>query len=310
MSKLNITYTPNLSIPENAEKAGVSSRAVQKYMERHNISGRENNFRNRIATLRKAIEQLEKGGIAVNGKRLSEITGYSPTTIRKYLSILYDKESKIRTNLVHKNAHSFFVIKSVSHTQKEIIENIIRLYIPSKKIDCDLTYSTGKMWKGLPCPPLKFDKYPQIENVRPLAEVERMTDRVASVMVDPPFVISIGQTIDEAGKSLRLGSNLISNRFSCFNSEEQMQQANAYLLSQAWRILHKNGILIYKIQDTVSSGRQIFTHLWVANHAQRIGFELIDIFILHSRQRVLSPKHQNQQHARKYHAYFLVFRKK
>lgn len=310
MSKLSITYTPNLSIAENAEKAGVSVAAVRKYMAKRDISGRENNFRNRLTTLCKAVERMEKRGIAPTHKRLCEATGFSSKTVRKYAAILQKNGVKTYTDLVYNFPSSLPIIKSVSHTQKEIIENIIRLYIPSKKIDCDLTYSTGKMWKGLPCPPLKFDKYPQIENVRPLAEVERMTDRVASVMVDPPFVISIGQTIDEAGKSLRLGSNLISNRFSCFNSEEQMQQANAYLLSQAWRILHKNGILIYKIQDTVSSGRQIFTHLWVANHAQQIGFELVDIFILHSRQRVLSPKHQNQQHARKYHAYFLVFRKK
>lgn len=32
MSKLSITYTPNLSIAENAEKAGVSVAAVRKYM--------------------------------------------------------------------------------------------------------------------------------------------------------------------------------------------------------------------------------------------------------------------------------------
>ena len=147
MSKLSITYTPHLSIPENAEKAGVSVAAVRKYMAKRDISGRENNFRNRLTTLCKAVERMEKRGIAPTHKRLCEATGFSSKTVRKYAAILQENGVKTYTDLVCNFPSSLQIIKSVAYTQKEIIENIIRLYIPSKTIDCDLTYSTGKMWK-------------------------------------------------------------------------------------------------------------------------------------------------------------------
>lgn len=307
MGRVKIAFDPALSIKENSERAGVSMIAVQKYMERHGISARKNNFKNRLYIIEKAIQKFTKRGVEISYTQLAKETGFSTKTVKKYYDILQENKEELHTDLVYKfSASSSSTIKSVSTSQKEILENIIRLYIPSKKIDCDLTYSEGKMWKGLPIPSYRFDKFPQADDVCPLADVEHLTEKVDSCIADPPFVISYGGSVDETGKTKVEGSNLISDRFSCFRNELEMQEANAYLLSQAHQILNENGILIYKIQDTVSSGRQIFTHIWIVSHAQKSGFELLDIFILIKKHRLISPKHANQQHARKYHSYFLV----
>ena len=51
------------------------------------------------------------------------------------------------------------MVKSVSYDQGEIIKNIISLYIPSGKIDCDPTYSKGNFYNktGITPPTYKFE---------------------------------------------------------------------------------------------------------------------------------------------------------
>jgi hypothetical protein len=39
------------------------------------------------------------------------------------------------------------LISSISYDQGEIINNILRLHVPSYKIDCDPTYSKGNFYK-------------------------------------------------------------------------------------------------------------------------------------------------------------------
>jgi hypothetical protein len=80
-------------------------------------------------------------------------------------------------------------------------------------------------------------------------------------------------------------------------------------LKEYYRVLQENGILIFKCQDTVSGGKNYFSHVWIMNKAYEIGFYPKDLFILISKHRIISGKHKNQQHARKFHSYFWVFKK-
>ena len=66
-----------------------------------------------------------------------------------------------------------------------------------------------------------------------------------------------------------------------------------------------------KTQDTVSGGKNHFTHVMVMNMAMEIGFYPRDLIILTSKGRISSfgAKWHRQQHARKYHSYFLVLEK-
>jgi len=82
-------------------------------------------------------------------------------------------------------------------------------------------------------------------------------------------------------------------------------------LKEFMRVLAPSGYLVFKCQDTVSSGKQYLIHCDIYNLAMEIGYEVIDLFVLLAKNRIMSSpaKWPIQLHARKYHCYFFVFRK-
>ena len=83
-------------------------------------------------------------------------------------------------------------------------------------------------------------------------------------------------------------------------------------LKELYRITKKDGYVVMKCQDTVSGGKNHFTHVMIMNMALEIGYYPKDFFVLKSNRRINSfgDKWKRQQHARKYHSYFWVLQKK
>ncbi len=200
------------------------------------------------------------------------------------------------------------IIKSISFSNHEIIKNIMILY----NIDCfdlDCTYSIGVFWKKLPQPKYKTDLYPKFPDVIE-ASSESLpfeNESMNSIMFDPPFVIA-GKTYKENKE----GSSKIAKRFEAYENFNDLKKHYYQTLKECYRLLKKNGILVFKTQDIVSSGKNHFTHVLVMNMALSIGFYPKDLFILLSKSRLNSfnkGKWKKQEHARKYHSYFWVFQK-
>jgi len=81
------------------------------------------------------------------------------------------------------------IIKSVSESQNEIFNNIIRLYCPDG-FEVDPTYSKGNFYKVVPEPKYKLDLYPQSEEVKE-ADSRHLpfnNSSVESIVFDPPFI--------------------------------------------------------------------------------------------------------------------------
>ena len=75
-------------------------------------------------------------------------------------------------------------------------------------------------------------------------------------------------------------------------------------------MLDNKGILIFKCQDKVSSGKQYMSHCFIYNEAIKIGFYPKDLFILLAKNRLVADwQLKNQKNARKFHSYFWVFEK-
>lgn len=197
------------------------------------------------------------------------------------------------------------IISSINYDQHEIIQNIIDLHIPSKIIDCDPTYSIGNFYKkGLISPKYKFDKFPQLSGV-----IEATSDNlplenesINSIIFDPPFVIG-GATYKKSKK----GSCIISKRFTQFISFEELKTMYGNSLKEFYRILKDGGVVIFKCQDCVSSAKQYFSHTWIMYEALKYKFYPKDLFILLAKNRLMDGR--KQQHARKFHSYFWVFKK-
>lgn len=315
-SKIYLHYDPNLTVKQISERAGVSETAVKKFIVKNDLGSKhEQNF---LVTLRKvenAVDKLSKSDKPVTNQVVAELTGLSSKTVAKYRKILDEKaENKSTKKVAYFSNGNGNVIKSVSNDQSQILAWALKLYSPTRGIDFDLTFSTGGFYKsGIPEPKYRFDKYPCIDGVSSLDDAEKLTsERPNSLrfgIVDPPHIVSGGESIDHKGKTNIVGSNIISDRFSCFSNLYDLYSSNEDLIALSSKLLAKDGVLLYKVQDTVTSGKSVFTHLYVIDKAKEYGLELEDIFVLTAKNRIISPKHANQKHARKYHSFILVFKK-
>lgn len=202
------------------------------------------------------------------------------------------------------------MIKSISFSQEEIIKNILLLHCNGKNIDCDPTYSKGNFYKNITKPIHRFDLFPSANDSSVVQADCRnlpLKDRcMGVVMFDPPFVVSKGPSLQQVIK----GQNIIHNRFSSFGSPKELWDFYTDSLKEMYRIIKDNGILIFKIQDTVSGGKQYLSSHFVISKACKIGFYPKDIFVLLAKNRLISGKIKKQQHARKFHSYFIVLEKR
>jgi hypothetical protein len=201
----------------------------------------------------------------------------------------------------------FKPIKSVYNTNDEVIKSIMDLY-GIEQFDLDCTYSTGNFWKNLPQPKIKSDLFPKNDTI-----IEASSENLPfedgsmkSIMYDPPFVI--------AGKSYRDnkdGSSIIAKRYEGYETYSHLMKNYYNTLKELYRVCEKDGYVVFKCQDTVSGGKNHFTHVMVMNMAQELGFYPRDLFILTTNVRINSfgTKWTKQEHARKYHSYFWVFEK-
>lgn len=204
------------------------------------------------------------------------------------------------------------IIKSVSNSQEEIISNIIKLHSPNGVIDVDPTYSKGQFYKNglVPQPRLKFDLEPQTKDtVQASSDNLPLEDNsVDTVMFDPPFVI-VGRGLTH--KKNKEGSSRIAKRFGGYGNFEDLKEHYYNSLKEFYRVLKPNGIVIFKLQNTISSGKQHFTHYFTIKSAIELGFYPKDEFILHNKSKITSfgGRWKTQRHAMKHHSFFLVLEK-
>lgn len=201
------------------------------------------------------------------------------------------------------------MIKSISYDQSEIIKWILRLHVPSGKIDCDPTYSIGNFYKntGIEKPLYKFDINPQIDGVEfgDSRELPLKDSSINCIMFDPPFLATTGKSLTENDDN-----NIINKRFGVYPSEQELHQFYIDSLKEAYRVLAGKGILIFKCQDKISSGKQYMSHCFVHDEAVKIGFYPKDMFVLLAKNRLVADwQLKNQKNARKFHSYFWVFEK-
>ena len=213
------------------------------------------------------------------------------------------------------------LIKSISCSQEQILQDIMRLH--TGPLQADVTFGSGCFYKPpkvlaqvnvigkavaptfqipiLSRPKFCFDIEPRVPGVV-AADVRHLPLRDASlgsVMFDPPFLPRTGP-----------GSNLKSRYGHIEGGMAGLGTLYALALHELHRVLMPKGWLIFKCQDLVSGGKNHFIHCHIWEHARGLGFEAVDLFILEATRRQADPQGRPQRHARKFHSYFWVFRKR
>lgn len=298
MRKSRIIYDANLSVRENAENNRVSEAAIRWHIRTNGIDRKHDN----AIVISKSITNYRKENPSATLKEIATDLNLSVNTVRKYLN------GNIESSNVNSNKLSTFdlskrkfIISSISDNQDEILSSILRLYIDGKQFECDITYSRGVFYKHIPQPPLKFDKYPQSEEVSPLDNFYDIEEcSLSSIVVDLPFLIK--------GSDVNYKS-MMADRFNSFRTVRELYETNKAILQHTYSKLSKGGILVFKTMDIIYGGVQHWIGTYVQNTANEIGYKLVDMFILYAKTKVLTNVNNTQRHARKFHSYFFVFRK-
>ena len=201
------------------------------------------------------------------------------------------------------------MIKSISYDQSEIIQSILTLHVTNHQIDCDPTYSIGNFYKntGINRPKYCYDILPQVPEAEygDSRNLPLKDNSINCLMFDPPFLATTGKSLLE-----NKNNNKINKRFGVYPNEKELHQFYIDSLKETYRILDNKGIMIFKCQDKVSSGRQYLSHVFIINEAIKVGFYPKDIFILLAKNRIVADwQVKNQKNARKFHSYFLVLEK-
>lgn len=201
------------------------------------------------------------------------------------------------------------MIKSISYDQSEIIKWILELHVPEHKIDLDATYSKGNFYKntGIEEPQFKFDIVPQLPDVKfgDSRNLPLENNSLNCIMFDPPFLATTGKSLKSEDNN-----NIINKRFGVYPNEKELHRFYIDSLTESYRLLKDKGILIFKCQDKISSGKQYMSHVFIMNEATKIGFYPKDLFILLAKNRLVADwQVKNQKNARKFHSYFWVFEK-
>lgn len=194
------------------------------------------------------------------------------------------------------------MIKTVYSNDQDIIKAILDLHVGRDMFDLDPTFSLGKFYKGIKEPKVKFDLYPQREDVREgdCRDLPLESGSVHSICFDPPFL---------AGYTTGKTTGIIGKRFEGFRYMSDVWEFYRNSIKEFYRILEDGGVLAFKCQDTVSSGKQWFSHCFIYDEAKQVGFTSKDLFIHVASSRMVGHNHKNQKHARKFHSYWWVFKK-
>ena len=194
------------------------------------------------------------------------------------------------------------LIKSISYSDTEILNNINHLYLDNKGFDLDPTYSKGNFYKNFIQPKHKSDLIPRYDDVEKsdFTKTKFNNNSLNSIIFDPPFLFR--DRISENNSLMERKSS-----FSYYKTYEDLLNSYNDAIKEFSRILSKNGILVIKCQD-MSDNKFYPTHIEVYNLAKDY-FNIIDLFILLSNgKRVYNPN-LKQRVSRKFHCYWYVFKK-
>lgn len=290
--KKSIRYNPQKTVEENAEENRVSVAAVRSYIQRNQID--QGGDRQRL--LFDEIHKLMADHPGASTYWLAKMLKVDYKTAKRYAAM--EERPEVRKGKQTALKPGFDIVKSVYFKEEEILEGIMALYLTKDRFDADLTYSQGGFYRHIAQPRLKYDIDPKGDDVRRLEEFDELADgSLESVVIDLPFFVGTNS-----------GSLYYAERYGMFPSLDALLKTHADMMRRATRKLMPHGLLVMKTQSFIYANRQIWTNYHLYEYARELNLEMVDEFVLVTHKRLIH-RSGKQQHARRFHAYFLCFRK-
>lgn len=175
-------------------------------------------------------------------------------------------------------------------------------YIDIDRPVLDVTYGLGTFWRiwqprALVASDIDPAKSPAGRSVN-FTATGYPDEFAATVVLDPPYKLN-GTPTAEVDDRYGVGGS-----YTTVAARHQLMQEG---IAEAARILQPNGHLLFKCQDQVCSGRVHWQTRIMADHAETVGFRLVDALLFVGGRA--QPAGRRQVHARRNYSTLLVLRK-
>lgn len=216
------------------------------------------------------------------------------------------------TNRLFKTEFHNEIFKSVFEDQNLLIQTLLDLHNNGERLNLDPMFNQGNFYKKIVELPLlagdinkkyqtKFVKNLDATNLKQINN-----ETIKSIILDPPFLYSVPKRNENhIGKSYHEYSRNTISRFSTFKDKKALLNFYKKIIDEAFRVLVKKGLLIFKCQDM----NKDWIHIDVFNLLNKANFKVVDLAILNIENKIFNPN-LKQRILRKTHSYFWVARKK
>jgi SAM-dependent methyltransferase len=192
-------------------------------------------------------------------------------------------------------------------TDAELLEKMLTFYLnkPPRAI-LDATVNAARFWEGSPRRVIGLDIDPRH---RPTvagdhARLPFKNTCLDVVVYDPPHIPNQGKD-NRKDFNTRFGLTLKASAQQGYN----FSHLYPAFVREAYRVLKKQGVLLCKIADYVHGHRFQWAHVELINAAVAAGFTACDCIVKVRKGPITDPRWKKAHHARRYHCYWLVFRK-
>lgn len=189
----------------------------------------------------------------------------------------------------------------------ELLERMLDFYPRNRprKI-LDTTVNGGRFWRGSKRPVIGMDidarHRPSL--VADNAAIPFKSESLDVIVYDPPHIPNQGKD-NKKDFGTRFGLVLHSSKENGYTLTHTFPP----FVSEAYRVLKEEGILLCKITDYVHHHRYQWAHIELINAARGAGFTPCDCIVKIRKGPIIDPKWKTAHHTRRQHCYWIVFRK-
>lgn len=224
---------------------------------------------------------------------------------------LFNQTENLSNRLFKTEFHNE-IFKSVFEDQNLLIQTLLDLHNNGEKIHLDPMFNQGGFYKKIVEMPLlagdinkkyqtKFVKNLDATNLKNINNLS-----IKSMILDPPFLFGVPKrNPNHVGISYHQYSKNTIDRFSTFKDKKALLTFYKKIIDEAFRVLIKKGLLIFKCQDI----NKEWIHIDVFNLLSKANFKVVDLAILNIENKIFNPN-LKQRILRKTHSYFWVAKKK
>jgi hypothetical protein len=200
-------------------------------------------------------------------------------------------------------------LDSVWHGEEdaELLERLLTFYPRREpRLILDATVNGGRFWRNSSRQVigLDIDKQHRPSVCADNSIMPFRSDVFDVVVYDPPHIPNQGR---DRSKDFNTRFGLGSRS----SKENKYSFAHTYpaFMSEAWRVLIEEGILLCKIADYVHNHRYQWAHVELILAGQAAGFIACDCVVKVRKGPIIDPRWKQAHHSRRRHCYWIIFRK-